>query len=77
MVQVTEEMAKLANTFFYGTGQGRNACGLQSFLSPIVPMSVEYTSDDEQLRSRKKFNLQEKAWSIWFRPSLFLPHNDR
>ena len=62
------------------TGHGRNACGLQSFLPPIVFISVEGTFDDIlqglKKKKKKKCKSTRKGVVYWVSPSLFLNRND-
>ena len=61
------------------TDHGRNACLLQSFLFPIVLVSVSellmmYFSVKK--KRKKKASPQENVWTTGFDPNLFLTHND-
>ena len=51
------------------TGHGWNACGLQSVLSPIVLVSVEWTSDDILYRSRQQEEqlIDDRLYSVILR----------
>ena len=60
-------------------GHGRNICGLQSFLSPIVFIYVERSFADVQRhftnkQTNKKVTPQEKMWSVGFYHNRFLAH---
>ena len=68
---------KQGNSQFCFTGHRRNACGLQSSLSPIVFICVEWTFDYVLQRSGKVCKSTRSGVVCWVYSSLFLTRADR